>query len=168
MNNFKHKTAWAMALWLMAGNASAANIMLSGNYIFTLKKICQATDAISFKPGDISGLLLQVKATPNSTGVAGTMVVSGYNDIGSNLLGSAGSVMVEKTITNTSLAYSNTATTFTIASINGGQPFHVFYGGVDANHIAHYAAMMSLTNDNNVYTGGDPNKCTSQATLVRQ
>ena len=130
------------------------------------------SDFNEMKPGDISTSLVQVKITPNASGYAGTVAYSGFNDVGHELINSPSDsdIISEKSVSG-SMTYSNTATTMWVSKLDtNGETFHVFYLNVDANHVAHNIEMLSMTNDhqNPNYSGGDPNKCTTRASLSMQ
>ena len=156
----------------LTGNVLAVP-KLSGNYIVSLTKNCQATVTYNnnvinnIQPGYISASLYQLKITPNSTGVAGTIIFSGYDERGNNLRSNtmgSNNTLQESFSSNKSGTYANTATTFT----TGSSPYHVYYGSIDSSNIAHYAALIRLKDDNNAYNNSVPNKCSEQGTLVRQ
>ena len=160
-----------IAALLLSGNVFAATVpKLAGSYIFSFNKTCQATMTSSLRgEGDISAAMFQVKITPNKTGVAGSVTVSGYNNVGSNILfGTQSDKLTENIYSNKLLTYSNTATTIYMSGFN--QTFHVYYGSIDSGNIAHYAAIISLSNDSNVYSSTikNINKCTTQGTFTRQ
>ncbi len=173
----------AIASVLLTGNALAVP-KLSGNYIISLTDTCQATTTYNnssaminnIQPGYISASLYKLTLTPNSTGVAGMLVMSGYRESGNNLRSetmSSNNTLQESSSSNQNATYSNTATTFTITGSKSSQ-YHVYYGSVDSSNVAHYAALIRLKDDNNAYknfyTGiiSVPNKCAEQGTLVRQ
>ena len=165
----------AIASVLLTGNALAVP-KLSGNYIVYLTDNCQATatynnNVISnIQPGYISASLYQLTLTPNSTGVAGMLVMSGYRERGNNLRSntmSSNNTLQESFSSNQNATYSNTGTTFTVTGSKSSQ-YHVYYGSIDSSNVAHYAALIRLKGDNNVYNNSVPNKCVEQGTLVRQ
>jgi len=168
---------------LLFGNALAATAIvpkISGNYIFSFTKSCQSSITgnpgnsgnVNEKSGDISDGLFTVAATPDKTNYAGSLLISGYTEVGHDLYlpTDPGDLLTEKFHSNISSTYSNTANSLFIAAMNNnaGETFHVYYANIDSNNIAHNIEGISLTADLNTYTGGDPNKCTTRASLIRQ
>ena len=169
-------TLAACAALCMTLPALAATPTVSGKYIVTERRLCQAVAMFNFDnvsaTGDfVNGVDLQGGIFKNSLVLAtfspskGTVNVSGIDEGGDSMLfqktgtqgGTEGNAMAEAPNSG-KVPYSNTDTTITI----NGETYHVLFGQLDKNGIAHYFAFEGLsTNDS-----GEP--CTSQAEASRQ
>jgi|GEM_PF-2289366 len=162
---------------LLPINNAFATPKLSGNYIVSMTRNCQATVTYKnnvindIKPGEISSSLRQLKFTPDNTGFAGAITQSGYSEWGNNIRSNAyisNNTLHEEVSSNKAgSTYANTATTFTVFGSKSRQ-YHIYYSDIDGNNIAHYAAIIGLRDDSNLYNNVAPNKCAEQGSFKRQ
>jgi len=166
----------ASAALLLCAPAVAAAPAISGKYIVTERRMCQAVATFNFdntvNTGDfVNGVNLNGGIFKNSLVLAnfspakGKVTVDGIDEGGDAMLfaftgaqnGQQGNVMAESANSG-KVDYSNTDTTVTI----NGEIYHVLYGQVDKNNIAHYFAMEGVfINDGNEL-------CSAQADASRQ
>ena len=142
--------------------ASASAQTISGKYTVTVTKLCQLTGTYNFSTqglgenylneinssgSNFKQTLLQATFSPTK----GTVNISGFDDGGDleifqltgSIVSTLGSAIAE-TPNSGKVAYSNTATTFTI----GGQSLHAVYGQIDKKGVAHTVAFQgAFTND---------------------
>jgi hypothetical protein len=170
-------TLAALAAICMTAPATAAPA-ISGKYIIAEHRMCQAkavyhfapgvgesgnyVDQIVFQGGEIGNSVLLADFSPakgkvsfsgfDAHGDASLIQLTGeQNIVQGNLLGT-------DAIMGNKVPYANDDTTFTL----NGTVYHVFYGQVDKNNIAHYAAYQGEDTNND----GQP--CSVQGTASRQ
>jgi len=170
------KKALVCAVAILVSSSALATPVISGKYIVTERRMCQAVATFSFdntvNTGDfVNGVNLNGGIFKNSLVLAnfspakGKVTVDGLDEGGDAMLfaftgaqnGQQGNVMAESANSG-KVDYSNTDTTVTI----NGETYHVLYGQVDKNNIAHYFAMEGVfINDSNEL-------CSAQADASRQ
>lgn len=168
-------TAAALAAISFCTAAMAAPV-ISGSYIVTERRMCQANAAFNFAQGETDNYVDQVSLQGGESGhtllqaafspAKGKVTVSGFDATGDSMLfhltgkasGTLGNPLTQKTMSGSKIAYSNTDTTLTI----NGTTYQVLYGQVDKNNIAHYAAFQGV-NQNDI---GEA--CSVQGEATRQ
>jgi len=167
----------AAAAAVLACAPAAAAPLISGKYIVAEHRMCQAKEVFHFANGGALGNYVDqvnlqggevgntlVLATFNAT--KGTASISGFDGTGDPVLvqltgaqnTSLGNTLSEKPVSQTKVPYTNDDTTFTF----GGTVYHVLYGQVDKNNIAHYAVFQGISQND---VGAS---CTEQGTVTRQ
>ncbi len=156
--------------------APAAAQTISGKYIVTVTKLCQLTGTYNFSTQglgnnyvngiDSSGSNFKqtmVQATFSPT--KGNVTVSGFDDGGDleifHLTGTVNATLgnvLAQTPNSGKIAYSNTATTFTI----GGQVLNAMYGQIDKKGVAHNVTFQG------VFAGDSGQECTEQGVATAQ
>ena len=166
----------AAAAALLVPFAACATPAISGKYIVTERRMCQAVATFSFdntvNTGDFvndvnlnGGIFKNSLVLANFSPAKGNVSISGTDEGGDVMLfdktgvqtGQQGNVIAE-TANSGKVAYSNTSTTVTI----NGETYHVLYGQIDKNNIAHYFATEG------VFTNSGNELCTAQAEASRQ
>ena len=170
------KSVW-LAAAVFACSAAQAAPAISGKYIVTERRMCQATATFNFaNGGSIGNYVNNVNLFGGDTGqtlllatfspAKGTISVTGFGAGGDTMLfhltgtgsGTLGSALTEHPENGNKIPYSNTDTTVTI----NGLTYHVFYGQVDKNNVAHFAAFQG------VYQNDIGQACTNQGEITRQ